>query len=39
MSLKRGNGIKIDPRDFKDFDPNTSPEQLMKDFYKKIMGE
>jgi len=39
IPFKQGGIIKIDPRDFKDLDPNADPEDIIKAFYKKIMGE
>jgi len=39
IPFKRGGIIKIDPRDFKDIDPNGSPEEIMKYFYNKIFGD
>ncbi len=39
IPFKRGGIIKIDPRDFKDLDPNADPEEIMKALYKKFMGE
>jgi hypothetical protein len=39
IPFKRGGIIKIDPRDFKDIDPNADPEEIIKAFYKKFMGE
>jgi len=35
--LKRGGIIRIDPRDLKDF--KGDPEDMMKYFYKKLLGE
>ena len=37
IPFKRGGIIKIDPRDFKDIDPNADPEEIMKAFYKKCL--
>ena len=39
IPFKRGGIIKIDPRDFKDLDPNADPEEIMKALYKKFMGK
>jgi len=38
IPLKKGGIIRIDPRDFKDLDPNGSPEEIMKYFYNKLFG-
>lgn len=38
IPFKRGGIIKIDPRDFKDIDPNADPEDILKAFYKKFMN-
>ena len=37
IPLKRGGIIKIDPRDLKDF--KGDPEDMLKYFYKKFLGE
>ncbi len=37
MPLKRGGIIRIDPRDLKDF--KGDPEDMLKYFYKKLLGE
>lgn len=39
VPFKQGGIIKIDPRDFKDIDPNADPEDIIKAFYKKMMGK
>ncbi len=39
IPFKRGGIIKIDPRDFKDMDPNGNPEEIMKYFYKKLLKD
>ena len=39
IPLKRGGIIKIDPRDFKDLDPNSDPEDIMEFLYKKFMDK
>ncbi len=37
MPFKRGGIIRIDPRDLKDF--KGDPEDMLKYFYKKLLGE
>ncbi|TFG22778.1 MAG: hypothetical protein EU529_09525 [Promethearchaeota archaeon] len=39
LAFKHGEAIKIDPRDFRDLDPNLNPEQIMIEMYKNIMNE
>ena len=38
VPFKQGGIIKIDPRDFKDIDPNADPEKIMDILTKKLMG-
>ena len=37
IPLKRGGIIRINPKDFKDFDPDADPEDLLKMLYKKFI--
>ena len=39
IPMKRGGIIKIDPRDFKDLDPNAEPEEIFDYLYKKFQGD
>lgn len=39
IPMKRGGIIKIDPRDFKDLDPDAEPEEIFDYLYKKFSGE
>ena len=39
IPFKKGGINKIDPRDFKDIDPNSDPEDILKAIYKKMTGD
>ncbi|MFX1257471.1 MAG: hypothetical protein ACFFAN_06415 [Promethearchaeota archaeon] len=39
IPFKRGGIIKIDPRDFKDLDPDAEPEEIFKALYKKFIND
>ncbi len=39
IPFKHGGIIRLDPRDFKDLDPNSDPEEIFNYFYKKLVGD
>lgn len=38
IPFKQGGIVKIDPRDFKDLDPDAEPEEIFKYLSKKFLG-